>query len=159
MTEREIFEKYDNLSEDELYEKSNKNVYVKNDLMSTVIKRCRSEKKEAKEKQMDLEKKLMISESEIPECPEQEFQSKIRNIFINEKILEECSIKDLILIFVSITKKKYKLTKIGVNTYYLELIFILLNIIKPEKLMKKTCQQRHYFWIEKIKSTRKKTWL
>ena len=45
MTEREIFEKYDNLSEDELSEKSNKNVYVKNDVMSTVIKRCRGEKK------------------------------------------------------------------------------------------------------------------
>ena len=29
MTEREIFEKYDNLTEDELNEKSNKNVYVK----------------------------------------------------------------------------------------------------------------------------------
>ena len=29
MTEREIFEKYDNLSEDELSEKSNKNAYVK----------------------------------------------------------------------------------------------------------------------------------
>ena len=50
MTEREIFEKYANLSEDELSEKSNKNVYVKNDVMSTVIKRCRGEKKEAKEK-------------------------------------------------------------------------------------------------------------
>ena len=50
MTEKEIFEKYANLSEDELSEKSNKNVYVKNDVMSTVIKRCRGEKKEAKEK-------------------------------------------------------------------------------------------------------------
>ena len=50
MTERGIFEKHDNLSENELSEKSNKNVYVKNDVMSTVIKRCRGEKKEAKEK-------------------------------------------------------------------------------------------------------------
>ena len=49
MTEREIFEKYDNLSEDELNTKSNKNVYVKNDLITTFIKRCRGEKKEAKE--------------------------------------------------------------------------------------------------------------
>ena len=38
MTEREIFEKYANLSEDELSEKSNKNVYVKNDVITTVIK-------------------------------------------------------------------------------------------------------------------------
>ena len=45
MTEREIFETYANLSEDELSEKSNKNVYVKNDIMTTVIKRCRGEKR------------------------------------------------------------------------------------------------------------------
>ena len=51
MTKRETFEKYANLSEDELSEKSNKNVNVKNDVMTTVIKRCRGEKKkEAKEK-------------------------------------------------------------------------------------------------------------
>ena len=48
MTEREIFEKYDNLSEDELNTKSNKNVYVKNYFMATVIKRCRGEKKNQK---------------------------------------------------------------------------------------------------------------
>ena len=50
MTEKEIFEKYANLSEDELSEKSNKNVYVKNDVMSTVIKRCRCEKKKRQKK-------------------------------------------------------------------------------------------------------------
>ena len=44
------FEKFDNLSEDELNTKSNKKVYVKNDVMKTVIKRCRGEKKEEKEK-------------------------------------------------------------------------------------------------------------
>ena len=41
MTEREVFEKYDNLSKDELNKKTNKNLYIKNDVMSTVIKRCR----------------------------------------------------------------------------------------------------------------------
>ena len=56
MTEREIFEKFDNLSKDELNTKANKNVYVKIDIVSTVIKLSRGEKKEAKEKQMDLEK-------------------------------------------------------------------------------------------------------
>ena len=50
MTEREILEKFDNLSEDELNTKSNKKVYVKNDVMTTVIKRCSGEKKEAKKK-------------------------------------------------------------------------------------------------------------
>ena len=57
MTERKIFEKYANLSEDKLSEKSKKNVYVKNVVMSTVIERCRGEKKEVKEKQIDLQKK------------------------------------------------------------------------------------------------------
>ena len=45
MTEREIFEIYDNLTEDELSNKSNNNVYVKNDVMTAVIKRCIGEKK------------------------------------------------------------------------------------------------------------------
>ena len=62
---KEIFEKYNNLTEDELSVKSNKNFYVKNDAMSTVMKRCKGKKKKrkkkrkrknAKEKQMDLEK-------------------------------------------------------------------------------------------------------
>ena len=35
----------------------------------------------------------MIPESEILECPEHEVKSKIGNIFVNEKILEECSVK------------------------------------------------------------------
>ena len=55
ITEREIFENYANLSENELNAK-NKEVYAKNDVMTTVIKCCRGEKKEAKEKQTDLEK-------------------------------------------------------------------------------------------------------
>ena len=55
MTKREIFEKFDNLSEDELNATINKEVYAKNDVMTTVIKRCRGEKKEAKKKRMDLE--------------------------------------------------------------------------------------------------------
>ena len=46
MTEREIYEKFDNLSKDELNTKSNKNVYVKNNVMTNIIKRCRGEKKE-----------------------------------------------------------------------------------------------------------------
>ena len=45
ISEKDIFKKYANLSGDELNTKSNKNVYVKNDVMTTVIKRCRGEKK------------------------------------------------------------------------------------------------------------------
>ena len=36
----------------------------------------------------------MISESGISECPEYEVKSKIGNIFVNEKVLEEQSVKN-----------------------------------------------------------------
>ena len=44
MTEREIQEKFRNLSEDELNKKSNKNTFVRNDVMTTIIKCCSGEK-------------------------------------------------------------------------------------------------------------------
>ena len=51
MTKREIYEKFGNLNEDELNTKSNKNAYVRLDVMSTIIKRCRDgKKKEVKQK-------------------------------------------------------------------------------------------------------------
>ena len=46
MTERKIYEKLASLSEDELNEISNKNVYVKNNVMTNIIKHCRGEKNE-----------------------------------------------------------------------------------------------------------------
>ena len=60
--------------------------------MTTVIKRCRCEKIRG-ERKIDGFRKLMIPESEISECPEFEVKSKIGNIFVNEKILEEYSVK------------------------------------------------------------------
>ena len=41
MTEIEVYKKFGSLSEDELNTKSNKNVYVRNDVMTTIIKCCR----------------------------------------------------------------------------------------------------------------------
>ena len=49
IAEREIFKKIDNLSKDELNTRNNKNAYVRNDVMTTIIKRSRGEK-EMKEK-------------------------------------------------------------------------------------------------------------
>ena len=40
MTERKFFEKFYNSIKDELNTKSNKKVYVRNDVMTTVIKCC-----------------------------------------------------------------------------------------------------------------------
>ena len=50
MTKSEISEKFDNLSEGELNAKNNKEVYAKNDVMTTVIKRCKGEKKKRQKK-------------------------------------------------------------------------------------------------------------
>ena len=46
MTEREIYEKFNNLSNDELNKKSSKFVYVKNNIMTNIIKHCKGDKKE-----------------------------------------------------------------------------------------------------------------
>ena len=75
-TEREIYEKFSNLSEDELNTKSNKNIYVRNNVMSTIIKRCRGEKKRGIRAIEGFRKKLMIPDFEISGCPEHEVKSK-----------------------------------------------------------------------------------
>ena len=46
MTEKEIYGKFSNLREDELNTKSNKNICIRNNVMSTIMKRSRGEKKE-----------------------------------------------------------------------------------------------------------------
>ena len=72
MTEREIFKKFDNLNEDELNTKSNKNIFVKNNIMTNIIKRCRGEKIRGIRAIDGFRKKLMIPDNEISVCPEQE---------------------------------------------------------------------------------------
>ena len=91
MIERQIYEKFDNLSEDELNAKSNKNIFVRSDVMTTIIKRCRGEK-ERGIRAIDGFRK-MIPDSEIPKCPEFEVKSNIGKFFMNEKIFEEYSVK------------------------------------------------------------------
>ena len=46
MTAREIYKKFTNLSKKELNTKNKKKVYARNNVMTTVIKRSRGEKKE-----------------------------------------------------------------------------------------------------------------
>ena len=50
MTEREVFKKYDNLSRNEMKSKNNKEVYVRNDVITNVIVHGRGEKQRAKKK-------------------------------------------------------------------------------------------------------------
>ena len=78
---------------------------------------------------MDLEKKLMILDSEIPKCPEFEVKSKIGKIFEKHNPIEEYSVQiyEIDLYFYKYYEKKYKLIKMGVNIFDLELTFILIN--------------------------------
>ena len=71
----------------------------------------------------------MIPDFEITKCPEHEVKSKIGTIFVNKKILEEYSVKiyEIDPYFYEHYEKKYKLIKMGVNIYYLELMFISIN--------------------------------
>ena len=74
----------------------------------------------------------MIRDYEISVSIEHVVKSKIGKIFANEKILEEYSVKIYEIdpyFHEHYKKKKYKLTIMIKNTYCLELIFILLNIL------------------------------
>ena len=73
--------------------KNNKSPYARNDVMTTIIKRCRGEKARGIRAIDGFRKKLMISESEIPKCPESEVKSKIGKIFRKYNPIEEYSAK------------------------------------------------------------------
>ena len=131
MTKKQIYKKFTNLSEKELNTKNNKKTYVRNDVMTTIIKRCRGEKTRGIRAIDGFRNKLMIPDSEIPKCPEFEVKSKIGKIFkiiIALKNILLGFIK-LILIFMNVMKKKYRLIIMGVNIHYLELIFTLVNVL------------------------------
>ena len=125
MTKREIYKKFTNLSQEKLNTINNKKTYVKNDIMTTIIKGCRGEKKRGIRAIDGFRNKLMIPDFEIPKCPEFAVKSKIRKIPLKNILLR---FMKLILVFMNIMKKKYKLIKMDVNIYYLELIFILVSV-------------------------------
>ena len=70
----------------------------------------------------------MIPDSEIPKSPEFEVKSKLGKIFKKHNPLEEYSVKiyEIDPCFYERYEKNHKLIKMGVNIYYLELIFILV---------------------------------
>ena len=66
---KEYYRRFDNLNKKELNKKNNKEAYIRNDVMTTVIKRSRGEKKRGIRKIDGFRKKLMILDSEISKCP------------------------------------------------------------------------------------------
>ena len=108
--------------------------------MTNIIKHCRGggkKKKKKKKKRRGIRaidgfrKQLMIPDHEISLSVDHVVKSKIGTIFVIEKILEKYSVKvyEINPYFHEHYNKKYKLTTMIKNTHYLELIFILLNIL------------------------------
>ena len=64
---------------------------------------------------MDLEKILMIPDSEVPKCPEFEVKPKIGKLLMNEKFLEEYSVRiyEIDTYFYEHHKEKIKVDKNG----------------------------------------------
>ena len=93
MTKKQICKKFTNLSQEKLNTINNKKTYVKNDVMTTVIKRCRGEKTRGIRAIDGFRNKLMIPDSKIPKCPEFEVKSKIGKTFKNHNFIDEYSIR------------------------------------------------------------------
>ena len=97
--------------------------------MTTIIKRGSGEKTRGIKAIDRFRNKLMIPDSKIPKCPEFEVKSKIGKIFKKHNPLEEYSVKiyEIYPYFYEHYENKYKLIKMGVNIYCLDLIFVLVN--------------------------------
>ena len=93
MTEREFFKTFYDYDEDSLNTKSNKTIFVKNTIMTNIIKNCKGEKKRGVRSADKFKRKLFIPKHEIYEAIEHKVKSKIGTIFVNEEILEEYSVK------------------------------------------------------------------
>ena len=72
MAKRQIYKKFTNLNQEELNTINNKKTYVRNDVMTTVIKPYRREKIRGITAIDGFRKKLMIPDFEIPKCSEVE---------------------------------------------------------------------------------------
>ena len=101
MTKRKICKKFTNLSEKELNTKNNKKTYARNDVMITIIKRCRGEKTRGISTIDGFRNKLMIPDLEIPKC--QKLGKSLKNIIPLKNIL--LRFMKLILIFMNTMKK------------------------------------------------------
>ena len=93
MTKKQIYKKFTNLSQEKLNTINKKKTYVKNNVMTTIIKCSGGEKKRGIRAIDGFRNKLMILDPEIPKCQEYRVNSKTRKILKNYKFLEEYSIR------------------------------------------------------------------
>ena len=103
---------------------------VKYNVITNIVKHCRGEKKRGIRAIDGFRKQLMIPDFEISKCPEHEVKSKIGTIFVNEKILEEYSVKiyEIDPYFYEHYRKKIQTDENGIEYILFRIDFILLNI-------------------------------
>ena len=74
----------------------------------------------------------MISDSEIPKCSEFEVKAKIGKILKNHNPLEQYSVRIYKIdpyFYERYEEKQYNVIIMGVNIYYLESIFTLVDVL------------------------------
>ena len=83
--------------------------------MTTIIKRCRGEKKRGIRAEDEFKKELMVPDSGIRKCSEFEVKLIIRKLLMKEKILEKYSVKihEIDPYFHEHHKEKIKVDKNG----------------------------------------------
>ena len=87
-----LIKSFTNLYEDELNIKSNKSFYVKNNIMTNIIRNCKGEKRRGIRSIYKFRKQLIIPDHEISVSIEHVVKSKIEKTFVNEDILDEKSV-------------------------------------------------------------------
>ena len=130
--------------------------------MTTIIKRCRGEKKRGIRATDGFRKKLMIPDSEILKCPEFEVKSKIGKLFMNEQILDEYSVRiyEIDSYFYEHHKEKIKVDKneheyilFRIDVYFTE-YFLVVGIDEQNHEGRELIFEK-----KKTRGIRKKTWL
>ena len=142
--------------------------------MTTIIKRCRGEKKRGIRAEDEFKKELMVPDSGIRKCPEFEVKLIIRKLLMKEKILEKYSVKihEIDPYFYEHHKEKIKVDKNGheymlfkTDVYFTE-YFLVAEIDEQnhesKDLIFEKKDKRHYkknlvaYLLELIQVTQKK---
>ena len=103
----------------------------------------------------------MIPDSEITECPEHKVKSKIGNIFVNQKILEEYSVKIYKIdpYFYEHYKEKIQVDKSGREYILFRVDVYFIKYLLAVEIDEKGYTDRDLILEEKRQEALKKTWL
>ena len=103
----------------------------------------------------------MIPDSKIPKCPEFEVKSKIRKLFMNEKILEEYSVRiyEIDPYFYKHHKEKIKVDKNGCEYILFRIDVYFTEYFLAVEIDEQNHKGRDLIFEKKRRGIRKKTLL